>query len=234
MIVIVSSCIKPLQNGVQLKSYLSVADREMQTLFTLEKLEAYHFSKVILVDNSVDFDFSNIKKKFENVEIVHIKQYQFENKGLNELLMLLAIVDELPNNEPIFKISGRYYPNEAFKATIGTSFDFRVRGYDFGTKRGNISTRAYFVKNKQLYKDFLLKTFNEVFLYPGRIVGLRSLIKAMIASVRKPLFFPNFNASIEFSAARVLINDNYTLDVTDSIGIQGEIAGFEGSKEIIE
>lgn len=234
MIAIVSSCIKPFQSGNQRKSHFSVADREMQTLFTLEKLEAYRFSRIILVDNSVDFDFSHIKKKFENVEVVHIKQYQFENKGVNELLMLLALVDELPDNEPILKISGRYYPNDGFAANIGTAIDFKVRGYDFESKRGSISTRAYFVRNKQLYKDFLLKTFNEVFLYPGRIVGLRSFIKAIVTSLRKPVFFPNFNASIEFSAARVLKNGNYALDVTDTIGIQGEIAGFEGAEKIVE
>jgi hypothetical protein len=225
MITVVTSCINPETNLNEPKSFLSLKEREDQTLYSLKKIKDVGLSRIILVDNSQSYDFSSIENAISELEIIHLKQYQFKNKGLNELLMLLAIVEELPDDEPIFKISGRYYPDENFTLNFEDDMDFKIKAYDFESKRGTISTRGYFVRNKKIYKEFLLKTLNEVFIYPQRIVGFRSLINQI-----KGIYNPNFSASlatsIEFAAARVIKNEQYTYTMTPIFGIEGKIAGF--------
>ncbi|MEE1883920.1 hypothetical protein [Pedobacter flavus] len=233
MIAIITSCIRPIENTNDPKSHFSVKERENQTIFTLEKLSALNFKKIIVVDNSVSYDFNELELRFKHIKFISIKQFQFENKGINELLMLLAEVDELPENTPIFKISGRYYPNEDFNINFNEAYDFKVKAYNFDTKRGSISTRAYFVKNKQIYKNFLLKTFIETFTYSHKIVGIRSFIYQL-----KRIFIKNLptsiSTSIEFAAARVLKNENYKVEFVNKIGVEGQIAGFKELSKIKE
>ncbi|MEE1945143.1 hypothetical protein VRU48_08490 [Pedobacter sp. KR3-3] len=235
MIAVVTSCIYPVATiDNEKRSHVSLSEREQQTIQSIAELVKKGFSKIIIVDNAaVAYDFSTIKALAPHIEVVQLKQYQFQNKGINELLMLLAIVDELPENEVIFKLSARYCPNEHFSKKFDPNCDFKVKGYDFDQKRGTISTRAYFVKNKAVYKDFLLKTLNEVFLYPQRIVGLRSLAN-LFSSIFKPSFAPRFNTSIEFAAARVLKHEKYSIKLVDSIGIEGIVAGSDLNSQIIE
>lgn len=233
MIAIISSCIYPEENSNLKKSHFTNDERLAQTLHTIKELKSHPFSTIILVDNSATNKLDLIKSAFEDVITVHIKQYQFNNKGINEFLMLLAILKIMPDNEPIFKISGRYLPNEKFDMFFDEAYDFKVKAYEVGTKRFSISTRGYFVKNKEIYEDFLLKTLNETFVYPQRVVGFRSLI-----NFSKQLFNPNFDtthtSSVEFAGARVLKYSNYKIQYADEIGINGVIAGFENKSTIRE
>jgi hypothetical protein len=225
MIAIVTSCIKPRQNK-EIKSFFSLSERETQTIFTLQKLKDAGFKEIVLVDNSESYNFSKIESAVTNVKILPLVQFQFQNKGINELLMLLAAVDVLPADTPIFKISGRYFPNENFSYQFDDQYDFKFKAYQFYSKRGTISTRGYFVKNKEIYSDFLIKTLGEVFVYPQRIVGIRSLIN-QITGIFKPKFTSTFGTSIEFAAARVIKNGNYRFNIIDTIGIEGQVAGFK-------
>ncbi len=235
MIALISSCIKPFNpaNGT-VKSFVNFDDRLKQTIYTIETLNTYPFSEIYLLDNSHDYDYAELVGLAGNkLKIVNFKQYQFTNKGINELLMLLAIVDELPDNEPIFKISGRYYPNQYFNCAIADGYDFKIVANDLYSKKGTISTRAYFVANKNIYKEFLLKCLNEVFIYPQRIVGIRSVLNT-IKQLLKPSTPTQSNTSIEFASARVLKSGKYKLQFTDKMGIEGKIAGFEQADTISE
>ncbi len=50
----------------------------------------------------------------------------------------------------------------------------------------------------------------------------------------KPTTPTQSNTSIEFVSARVLKSDKYKLQLTDKIGIEGKIAGFEQTDTISE
>ncbi|MBB2144099.1 hypothetical protein GM921_01255 [Pedobacter sp. LMG 31464] len=233
MIAIVTSCIHPKQLSSNSRSFVPLKQRIEQTLYTLERLKATGFKQIILIDNSYEVDFNSIKLIHNDVKILHIQQYQFTNKGINELLMLLTILDEIPKDTPIFKISGRYFPNESFNFEFNAEYDFKLRTYNFFKRRGTISTRGYFVKNKEIYEDFLLKTLNEAFIYQSRFVGWRSSI-LQLKNIFFPIFSKKLNTSIEFAAVRVLKNSNYKLELIDTIGIEGQIAGFENLTAINE
>lgn len=232
MIAIVTSCIHPKVMPSITRSFFSVEEREIQTIHTLNRLKEVGFKQIILADNSVDYDFTKLKSAIDGVKIIQLKQYQFLNKSINEILILLSIIDEIPENTQIFKISGRYFPADNFSMEINEHIDFKVKGFDFDTKNAVISTRGYFVKNKTIYEEFLLYCLNEIYSYPYRVVGLGSMIKFM-----KEFFNPSLkktsNISVEFAAARTLKQGNFKYELTDNLNIEGQIAGLE-TKELIK
>ena len=235
MIAVITSTINPAKphDGFT-KSYFDVEERLRQTSFTIDSLLLQPFKKIYLIDNSNSFDYSKLSEIYKGkLEILSFKQFQFKNKGINELLMLLAFVDDVAPNEVIFKISGRYYPNKNFLCDINEHHHFKVRGYNFLKKRGSISTRAYFVANKAVFKDFLLKTLNEVFVYPSRKVGLRSAFENL-KQFLKPTITAEPSTSIEFAAARVLKEMSCKVQFVEPIGIEGRVAGFSDLATIVE
>jgi len=232
MIAIVSSCIHPKTMKASTRSFFSLADRELQTIKTLEQLKKVGFKQIILVDNSDDYDFSRLKSATENVKVIQLKQYQFANKSINEILMILAILDEIPSGSKIFKISGRYFPTDNFKLDMNEKIDFKVKGFDFQSRRPVISTRAYFIGNKEVYERFLLSCLNEIYSYPYRVVGPRSLW-VFIRDFFNPRLRTISTISIEFAAARVLKNGKFKFELTDDLNIEGQIAGLH-TKELIK
>lgn len=232
MIAVITSCINPKPMSTLTRSFFSLEDRELQTIQTLERLKAVGFKQIILADNSYDYDYSKLNDAIENVNIVHLKQYQFVNKSINEVLILLAILDYIPADTKIFKISGRYFPTDNFKLEMSEEVDFKVKGFDFNGRRPVISTRGYFVKDKIVYEKFLLSCLNEIYSYPYRVVGLRSL-----GIFFKEFFKPSLRTipfiSIEFAAARVLRKGQFKYELTNYLDIEGQIAGLQ-SKELIQ
>lgn len=232
MIAIVTSCINPKVFSTFTRSYFSLQEREEQTIHTLIRLKEVGFKHIILADNSFDYDFTKLGSAIECVQVIHLKQYQFSNKSINEILILLSVIDQIPDNMPIFKISGRYFPSENFKFKMGEGVDFIIKGFEFDTRNAVITTRGYFVRNKVLYEDFLLYCLNEIYSYPYRIVGLHSFL-IFIKEFFKPNLKKTSTISIEFAAARVLKNGNFKYQLIDTLDIEGQIAGLE-SKELIK
>lgn len=233
MIAVVTSCLIPVQPaGAATRSFVPAGERLAQTQKTVSALSAAGFTRIILADNS-PLPTPNAATGFPAVEWIWLKQYQFENKGLNELLMLLAVLDRLPEDEPIFKISARYYPDPGFQASIGPGFDFRMRVYHRLSRRETVSTRAYFVRNKHIFEDFLLRTLNETFRYPDRAIGLRGLRRA-VAELFTPSLSTVTTTAIELAAARVIRRANYTVQECDPIGICGIVAGSEKLEKLCE
>ncbi len=214
------------------KSFFSLEERELQTINTLEKLKSAGFKQIILADNSAEYDFSKFGSAVDGVQVIQLKQYQFANKSINEILILLSVLDDVPSDTKIFKISGRYFPTDNFKTEMDDALDFKVKGFDFDTKRSTISTRGYFVKNKIVYEEFLLSCLNELYSYPYRIVGLRSFWN-FIQEFFNPKLKSGSYISVEFAAARVLKKGKFKYQLTDILNIKGHIAGLE-SKELIE
>jgi len=231
MIAVVTSTIKP---GTQDRSFFSFEERLAQTKRTLTQLQAHGFSEIYIIDNSPALNLESLKellKEFRNVNAYHILQFQFNNKGINELLMLLFLTDFLPAEGKIFKISGRYYPTASF---FEPQFeDFAVRPYHYKKRTGTISTRAYWVKDASTMKKFLQNCLIEVNAYPERIVGLKSLGKNLAKIFLKTKTSP-INISIEFAAANVLKNENYQVNLLEHIGIEGRVAGAGQLEKITE
>jgi hypothetical protein len=233
MIAIISSTIKPVIKNEKAISFYSFEERLDQTKLTLVRLKEAGFDLIFLADNSPLLDQSELEKllqDFKGVVIFHLRQYQFSNKGINELLMLLFLTGQLPPNEIIFKISARYYLSPEFKKP--DFVDFAVKQYDFKRKTGTISTRGYWVKNTETLHRFLLSCFDELFAYPERIVGLKSLFRLLF--VKKNVIDEPLNISIEFAAANVLKAGNYQVRLLDRIGIEGLVAGANNIEKITE
>jgi hypothetical protein len=232
MIAVITSCINPKTMPSITRSFFSLEERELQTIQTLERLKSAGFKQIILADNSYDYDYSKLNDAIENVNVIHLKQYQFLNKSINEALILLAVLDYIPSDTKIFKISGRYFPTDNFKLEMDEGVDFKIKGFDFNGRRPVVSTRGYFVRDKIVYEEFLLSCLNEIYSYPYRIVGLRSLWIFI-----KEFFKPTLNTipfiSIEFAAARVLKKGQFKYELTDYLNIEGQIAGLK-SKELIQ
>jgi hypothetical protein len=231
MIALISSCIDPFGGQSSSRSFIPVATRLQQTRLTIDQLGKQPFSGVWLLDNSVAFDPEWTRGT--PVRARHFPQYQFSNKGINELLMLLSVLTELPEETPIFKISGRYRLTADFVPVMAGGIDFKVKGYDYAAKCGTISTRGYWVANKKIYETFLVQTLREVFVYPHRTVGLRSAWINLREIVR-PVTSPRQETAIEFAAARVLKINSYRVELSRVMGIEGTVAGFEGEEMIRE
>jgi hypothetical protein len=232
MIAVVTSTIKP-PTAYQ-KSFYSFAERLEQTKTTLKRLEECGFTSIFLIDNSPLLNQTELQQllhDFPNVQLYHLQQYHFDNKGINELLMLLYLTQHLPLNQPVFKLSGRYYPTASFKKP--EFCDFAVKEYQYKKRNGTISTRGYWVKNTIILQTFLLNCLNEIFVYPERITGFRSLLVKLEKKIFNKEITP-LNISLEFAAANVLKRSSYSINFLPTIGVEGLIAGATQMERITE
>lgn len=234
MIAVITSTIKPLVENNPKRSFYTFPERLEQTKQTLNQLAICAFTTVYLIDNSPllnQLELQQLLADFPQVQVYHIQEYQFENKGINELLMLLYLSKHLPTNQNIFKISGRYYPLPRFEKP--KFIDFAVKSYQYPNRTGTISTRAYWVKDSEVLNRFLLSCLDEVFTYPKRVMGIRSLYNQLGQVFLNKAINP-INISIEFAAANVLKNGNYKVTLVHNIGIEGLVAGADHLEKITE
>ncbi|MDB5109923.1 MAG: hypothetical protein JWR67_1037 [Mucilaginibacter sp.] len=225
MIAVITSTLQPTQD----KSYFNFNDRLEQTKNGLLKLQEFNFQRIILFDNSDSLDYSQLNKllgDFSFVEKYHIRQFQFMNKGLNEALLLLNKLHHLPVDTPLFKISGRYYPNENFKLVtpeLLLKYDFIGVGVDFNKRVSAFTTRAFFVKNKQVLESTLILAIEEMLSYANGIHGIQSFFKS-IKNFYKPSIGTEYQISLEQAFARVLkYKKNYYM--LKNINVEGYVAG---------
>lgn len=233
MIAVVSSTIKPVIQAGKTLSAFSFEERLDQTKHTLTRLRECGFDAIFLVDNSPllsQAELESLLSDFVNVKAFHLLQYQFQNKGITELLMLLFATDHLPPGQPVFKISGRYYPSADFKKPDFE--DFAVRKYVFENKAEMISTRGYWAKDAKTLEHFLLWCLDEVFAYPERVVGIKSFIGKLFR--KKDIINNPLNISIELAAANILKKYNNRVSLLDNIGIEGYVAGIGHTEKIVE
>ncbi|RZA00800.1 MAG: hypothetical protein EOP47_12875 [Sphingobacteriaceae bacterium] len=224
MIVIITSTIKPLN-----RSFFDYETRIKQTIQTLESLQG-KAKDIYIIDNSPNIgqtELEQILSAFPAVKKLHVKQFSFNNKGINEILMLLTLCDELPLNTPLFKISGRYiYNNPVLQYDPFTDDDFVGKEYEGNSRYATISTRAYYVKNVSVLRTLLLDTLSNIFTYPEKIVGVKSFFNVL----NKALFNKDYikvSTSVEFAMLRAIKSNRYKLKLIDNLGIEGYVAGSE-------
>jgi hypothetical protein len=233
MIALITSTICPSNES---HSYYNETERYVQTIETIKKLKKTGFSQIYIFDNSVkgiSENQINTDSGF-TVNFTHSYQYPFVNKGVNEALLILNNLYQLPDDQRIFKISGRYYPNTHFslQAMQESSYDFIGRGYNFDKRGGIFSTRAYAVKNKALLEQLMVLAIEDMLGYGNGIYGVGSFIKQLTSLFSiKP--GTAFQISIEHAVARVL-KSHFTYNLLDQIGIEGLLAGSKHKEFISE
>lgn len=226
MIAIITSTLIPNE---KVYSFFSIEERRKQTIKTINSLLASGFKTVYLFDNSCgDINQKELYKQFPiKLIIFHQKQYAFQNKGINEALLLLNNIQVIPKNTKIFKISGRYYISDKFcfdKASKTLdNVEFIGKGYDYNKKTGLLSTRGYFVKNSDLLEDILIKAIEEMYTYASKIRDIRSALKSIPNIFSDKLGTP-FQISMEHAFARV-IKKNYNIALINHLNIIGYVAG---------
>ncbi|KQR72690.1 hypothetical protein [Pedobacter sp. Leaf176] len=228
MIAIISSTLIPYA-----PSYFTNQERLEQTIHTINKLSEKGFKQIFLFDNSVNeinMDWIQSRTK-QDINIFYARQYGFENKGLNEALLILNNLHRIPEDEYVFKISGRYYPNEAFNISemIEKITDKEILGYciNMDADFPFFSTRSYLVKNKKALESILKLAVEEMIGYGRSCNSIRNLVSLM-----KSIFYKNivvgtpFTLSLEQSFGRILkFKKNYQL--AESMNIEGFVAGSD-------
>ena len=233
MIALVTSTLTP----ANAYSLYNPDERLKQTINTIQKLYDVGFQEVYLFDNSIDTtNLESLRKTFNQLKVYNTPQYTFENKGLNEALLILNNIHALPANTPIFKISGRYYPNKDFNLSAHlpypTDKDLIGVGHSFGSKRAYFTTRAYFIKNQAVLESVLNLAIQEMLSYAKGIHGAKSFLLA-IKNLFKPYVGTAYQLSLEQAFARIAYtNKKYLL--LNSINIEGLIAGVNKEEFVSE
>jgi len=235
MIAIISSTLIP-----EAFSYFTNQERLEQTIDTINKLSENGFKQIFLFDNSVkEINMDWIKSTTNGeINIFHTRQYGFENKGLNEALLILNNLHRIPENEQIFKISGRYYPNGKFSIADLTEkiMDKEILGYctNIDASFPFFSTRAYFVKNKKVLESILKLAVEEMIAY-GRSCNTIRNVLGLVQSIfyKKTVVGTPFTLSLEQCFGRVVkFKKNYQL--TNKMNIEGFVAGSDKLEFISE
>ncbi|PWS31695.1 hypothetical protein [Pedobacter paludis] len=195
MISIISSTIFPFYTTEKLnKNLISNESRLADTINTIGSLENKNFDSIYVFDNSIPRLDNEIIDLLYPAKATSFDVLPYKNKGLSEIYLLLLGLRDLPDNEPILKISGRYLLNE--------NWDFEeLAAYDFAGKfdlKTTISTRCYYVRNKRILETILLKAIDYIYGYHFKIVGPRSFLK-VIGNIL------NTNAEINFHESSISI-----------------------------
>lgn len=217
-------------------SFFTLPERVEQTLVTLNKLTEAGFGKIFLFDNSnAEAELLSIAKNYPHVSISQQQQYQFKNKGLNEALLILNNLHAIPDNVPVFKLSGRYYPAADFSLTnvsANSDKDFIGVGYHFNSKKATFSTRSYFAKNKQVLADTLVLAIEDMMSYSSGLHGPGSLFLSLRSAMQNHIG-SHYQLAIEHSFARILKKKN-SYHLLPRIGIEGYVAGSDHLEKITE
>jgi len=207
MVALITSTLIP----TSVYSFYTPIERLNQTINTIQKLRNAGFSDIYICDNSIkDINNKELYKAYESIKIFCTPQYSFENKSINEALLILNNSHHLPQKTPIFKISARYYPTPPFEKDIyylHKHKDFVGIGYNFDKKIAGFSTKAYFVKDIDVLTSTLVKAIEDMISYSKGIHGFKSGINS-IKEIFHAHIGVNYQLSIEQSFARILKQSN--------------------------
>lgn len=219
-------------------SFFTIEERYQQTIETINNLRRVGFEDIYLIDNSVDkIDKERLKSSsFNRINIICSPQYNFKSKGLNEALLILNHLYHLPDNQPIFKISGRYSLTEQFNRAILLSdlAENEILGVGVIKKshRSYFNTRAYLVNNKKNLETILVSAIEEMIAYGKGINGHRGWFR-LLKTMFKPQIGTPFQISIEKAFANILnVRGKYKL--VEKINVEGFVAGSKALTFISE
>lgn len=228
MIALVSSTLvpPPVECCDGARSVFTPAERLAQTRATVDSLLALGFSRVVVADNSPGWDPA-IEPALAPAEVWRIGVPVFRNKGLSELYLLQAAAGRLPAEEPVVKVSGRYSLSRDLLAELGDA-DLAVKSDGFGERHGAMSTRAYACRSVELYRRLLDRTLNEAYAHPARIVGPRSFVRIVRASLfpeKDGFTYNDPPHSIERVVVRAIKRMGLRVRFVSPLGVTGILAG---------
>lgn len=238
MIAIVTSSIfpstTPLKCG-QARTVFSCTERLAQTQETIRSLLDLGIESIFLFDNSGK-NWEPGTEQFIKPAVLHLSDsYIYENKGVSELQMLLHGIDQIPDGEPLIKISGRYMLK---RLAVLDSNDWELAGRPYwkGSRIENISTRAYYVRRRSVYKRLLEDAIREVFAYPGRVVGFRSFLRVAQNAIKPNLSFPyeDPHFAIENALATLVNRKKYKFLPLARLHVEGLFGNFSPHDYISE
>lgn len=217
------------------RTSIPVEERLAQTRRTIDSLLDAGVDEIYLADNSGPAWEEGTEDSLAPAHVRVYDHYQFQNKGISELYLLLCALEQLPPGGPILKISGRYRLSDGLRFGLEGA-DVAAKFIPYAKSQQWMSTRCYMVRNREVYERFLKATLRDLYGYPARIVGLGSLLRI----VRNSLF-PGRDDSpyddplqpIEVAAARVLQGPGYKVRRVDALGIEG-ITGDEAQRLLKE
>ena len=236
MIVVVSSTIFPPPNISESdpRSIFNSFERLEQTKETIASLLRCGYESIIIADNSGSRWVSGTEDALLPAKVIVYSQHQFQNKGISETIMLLSVLEQLPDNEPIIKISGRYNLNRNLDEEI-SGFDIAARidnhPYKFGKRINLMSTRCYIIKNKAIFLSFLNSLIEEIYSYSSRIVGYGSFkrfILNQISAVNSNYSYFDPKLSVEAAGYFVVMKYKYKVNYLSHIGLCGKAGTFKG------
>ena len=235
MIAVISSTLFPSDKSIfgGIRSSYSPSERIQQTVNTIASLKEAGIDDIYLVDNSDKCYHEQICDEFNYVNVLTFDSYQFNNRGLSEILLLLSSIRYLPEEVPILKISGRYRLNQHFNVPIWHGQNFIIRGHSYHKRYGTVSTRCYITRNKRILEQISLNTLYVMYNFNSWVKGPRSFLDLLKRKFIYPIF-PETTQSIELGMALALKRLPYTVEVVDRIGLEGHIAGFSSRDHIVE
>lgn len=225
MIALVSSTIytpKPT-SSTPYRGSISHKQRLDQTIETVQSLLSLNFKDIYILDNS-GFNWNkDAETVLKPAIVIKLNSYQFVNKGISEIFALLNGLSVIPDNTPIFKISGRYTCQKSIDANIFNSHDFAGK---ICHKTHNSSTVGYYVKDKQILEKLLLEALNYIYSYSHKIVGPRSFIQVFEnAFFLKANKYNFFDPTISVERGMYMALKNCRVKELDKLFIRGVVAG---------
>lgn len=235
MIALITSTLFPPEKSIfgTPRTAFSPQERIEQTAKTIASLKQAGIDVIYLADNSDRSFHEQIHGLFSDIQILTFDDYQFNNRGVNEAILLLNSLKYLPEDQEILKISGRYRLNRHFTKPDQIYSDFIFRGYNYHNKNGVVSTRCYFAKNRQILEQVLLRTLNVMYIYPTKLKGPRSFIN-IVRRLFKSEVFAETSISIEMAMALTLKMMTCKVDLVEKMGLEGNIAGAATREFICE
>lgn len=223
MIAIITSTIFPAQAtaNTSYRGSIDYQDRLLQTIKTIKSLVDLQFSAIYLFDNSGFNWDETVEDQLLPAKIIKFNMFQFDNKGLSELYMLLHGLQVIPADVPLLKISGRYTLEEKVSDELLATVDFAGK-----FNPDTISTRAYYFSSKAILQNVLYSAVNNMYSYKHKIVGFRSLFKVVqnAFSDQVQTSFYDTTISIErgmFNAIKKLKLKTHHMPVIHVSGVSG-------------
>lgn len=209
------------------RTSLPSSERLEQTRQTIASLSKAGIDRILLPDNSGSNWVAGTEELLKPAEVRVFDQHQFQNKGISEIYLLLGVLNSIPADTPILKISGRYYLTDDFSLQIGDDdIVAKVHKVD-----GNLwmSTRCYLVRNVAVLEAFLRAVLYDLYGYGARIVGPRSLLRILGHSMQPRRLNYQYHdpiLAIEVPAARILKSRDFRVRLVDTLGVEGVSGDF--------
>ena len=225
-VAVISSTIAPsaLEHYGGNHSRWSPAERLEQTRASIRSLLDLGIEEIHLADNSGANWRTGTEDALRPAHVQVFSHYQYRNKGLSEIQLLLAALPRLPTDRPIVKLSGRYRLSRRLDQELGDA-DFVTReASGLRLLRCHMDTVAYTVRDVSVLERFLRETRRDVFGFPARVVGPGSLLRI----VRNSLFprqdsypYDDPVGDIEHAAWRAKRKCGYRTHALASLGVEG-------------